>query len=114
MNTKIYKYDSGNTEEMVKIERSKDGKYVYFLSNFEGMFYSEYDEEEMTPEILTNEEIYNFYCLKDDICLAFASQRFTVMVYKGNKILNVLHSDEDTPTNPFLTGLSHYIPRLGD
>ncbi len=36
------------------------------------------------------------------------------MVFKGGKNLNVLHSDEDTPKYPFLTGLSHYTPKLGD
>ena len=50
----------------------------------------------MTPKMLTEEEIYNFYCIEEDICIAFASQRFTVMIFKGAKNLNVLHSDEET------------------
>jgi len=99
---------------MVKIERSKNGKFVYFLSNLDGMFYAEYHSELIVPQMLTGEEIYNFYCIEDDICIAFASQRFTVMIFKGSKNLNVLHSDEDTLKYPFLTGLSRYTPKLAN
>jgi hypothetical protein len=98
---------------MVKIERSKDGKFVYFLSNYDGMYFSEFHDTQMVPQKLTGEEIYNFYCLKEDICIAFASQRFTVMVFKGGRNLNVLHSEEEVSRQPFLTGLSHYSPKFG-
>lgn len=57
----------------MKIERSKDGKFIYFLTNLDGMFYAEYEAESLKPKMLTGEEIYNFYCLEDDICIAFAS-----------------------------------------
>ena len=45
LDTKIHEYANPQGNEMVKIERSKNGKYLYFLSNLDGMFYAEYQQD---------------------------------------------------------------------
>jgi hypothetical protein len=104
------------SEEIVKIEISKKQKYAYFLTNFDGLLISEFKEEqeEFNFEVLTEEEIYNFCCIGEDICIAFAVQRSTVMIFKGKKLINVVHSDDETVKNPFLTGISHYVPEISN
>ena len=98
--------------QVVKIDISPSKKFIYFLSDLDTLHISPYSEDslEYLPEPLTEEEIYNFCLLENDICVAFAVNRSSVMIYKGKRIVNVLHSADETAKNPVLTGCSHYVP----
>lgn len=111
-NFKLRELVNVESEEIVKIRVSKSGKYIYLLTNFEGLLIAEMDSSRLVTEQLTEEEIYNFFCLEGDICIAFAVQRSSVLVFKGKRTVNVLHSDDESLKNPFLTGISSYEPKF--
>lgn len=111
-NFKIKDLVNVEAEDIVKIRISSSGNYLYLLTSIDGLLIAEITSSRLSPSTLTDEEIYNFFCLENDICIAFAVQRSSVLVFKGKKIVNVVHSDDESLKNPFLTGISCYEPKF--
>lgn len=85
-NYKITELVNVGAEDIIKIRVSTSGKFIYLLTSVEGLMIAEMDSSRLTAETLTEEEIYNFFCLEGDICIAYAVQRSSVLVFKGKKL----------------------------
>jgi len=109
--SKTYDHPNFESDEVIKIGVSQNEKYLYLLTNFEGLMIVENKEDQQTPESLTNQEIYNFHLIEEETCIAFGTTRFSVLVFKRKQLVNVLHSEEESPACPFITELTKYNPK---